>query len=123
MAVILIIDDSPFQRSVLRGMVREAGYATLEAEEGQSGLELAVKEQPDCVLADLLMPNMGGLELLEGLRERGLKAPVIIVTSHTVHSIRQQCLAMGAAEVIAKPVDKALLTSTLRKVLPAAPLK
>ncbi len=100
MALVLVIDDSAFQRGVIHSLVRDAGYETEEAENGRAGLEKIAARKPDCILTDLLMPDMGGLELLESLREPGAAIPVIIITGNIQESVRQRCLELGAAAVV-----------------------
>jgi len=117
MALILIIDDSSFQREVLRQVLHAAGYETIEASDGQEGLGKIVKHKPDCILTDLLMPTMGGLELLEILGEQGSATPVIIVTSNIQESVRRRCLELGAAAVVNKPVSQEELLPALEKAM------
>lgn len=117
MALVLIIDDSSFQRGVIRSLVREAGHETEEAEDGRAGLEKIAARKPDCILTDLLMPDMGGLELLESLRELGAAIPVIIITANIQESVHQRCLDLGAAAVVNKPVRQDKLLPALGKAL------
>ena len=117
MALVLIIDDSAFQRRVIRSLVRDAGYETEEAENGRTGLEKIAARKPDCILTDLLMPDMGGLELLESLREPGAAIPVIIITGNIQESVRQRCLELGAAAVVNKPVRQEELLPAIEKAL------
>ncbi|MFC1543534.1 response regulator transcription factor [Candidatus Neomarinimicrobiota bacterium] len=117
MASILIIDDSSFQRSVIRDLMHEAGHDTAEAANGRTGLDLITASKPDCILTDLLMPDMGGLELLEALHEQGTTVPVIIITANSQSSVRQRCLELGAAAVVNKPVKAAELFAALKEVL------
>ena len=117
MALVLIIDDSAFQRGVIRSLVRDAGYETEEAENGRAGLEKIAARKPDCILTDLLMPDMGGLELLESLRELGAAIPVIIITGNIQESVRQRCLELGAAAVVNKPVRQEELLPAIEKAL------
>lgn len=117
MALVLIIDDSSFQRGIIRSLVREAGHETEEAEDGRAGLEKIAARKPDCILTDLLMPDMGGLELLESLRELGAAIPVIIITANIQESVHQRCLDLGAAAVVNKPVRQDKLLPALGKAL------
>ena len=117
MALVLIIDDSAFQRGVIRSLVRAAGYETEEAENGRAGLEKIAARKPDCILTDLLMPDMGGLELLESLRELAAAIPVIIITGNIQESVRQRCLELGAAAVVNKPVRQEELLPAIEKAL------
>jgi CheY-like chemotaxis protein len=68
MGRILVVDDSIFARLKICGMLREAGYETVEAANGREGLAMACALQPDCILSDLLMPEMDGTALSWSLR-------------------------------------------------------
>ncbi|MFB0516887.1 MAG: response regulator [Candidatus Neomarinimicrobiota bacterium] len=117
MPLILIIDDSSFQRETIGQAIRAIGYKTIEASDGQKGLEQITLHKPDCILTDLLMPNMGGLELLEVLNKQSVRIPVIIVTSNLQEGIRQRCRELGAAAVVDKPIDQEDLITNIQKVL------
>ncbi len=117
MALILIVDDSSFQRRAIRSLVRQASHETEEAENGRAGLEKAAASKPDCILTDLLMPELGGLELLETLREQGAAIPVIIITANIQESVRRRCLELGAAAVVNKPVSQEELLPAIEKAL------
>ena len=88
--MILIIDDSSFQRGLLRQIVLTGGYETVEAIDGADGLAKLRGRRPDCILSDLLMPRMGGLELLEALSLKEVTIPVIIVTANLQESVRER---------------------------------
>lgn len=117
MALILIVDDSSFQRSVIRNLLRAAGHETEEAENGRAGLTKTAARKPDCILTDLLMPELGGLELLETLREQGTAIPVIIITANIQESVRRRCFELGAAAVVNKPVSQEELFPAIEKAL------
>jgi CheY-like chemotaxis protein len=117
MGRILVVDDSIFARLKICGMLREAGYETVEAANGREGLAMACALQPDCILSDLLMPEMDGIGLLTALNERSLRLPVIVLTADIQESKRQQCLALGAVAFIAKPPQKAELLGLLSRLL------
>lgn len=105
MATILIVDDSSFQRSFLRKALTADGHDVLEARDGAEGLRLVEQHRPDCILADLIMPETRGMTLLETLKEQGEAPPVLVITADIQESVRQQCLELGAREVLHKPVD------------------
>lgn len=106
MATILIIDDSKLARTQVRRQLTTAGHNTLEAENGRQGLEMALSEKPDCILLDLLMPEMNGIELLQALAANGVETPKIVVTANIQPSVRSQCLELGAADIINKPANR-----------------
>ena len=80
---ILVVEDEEPMQLVLRDVLKVEGYAVLEAKNGIEGLGLALKERPDLILLDILMPKMDGLEVLKKLREDewGEKVPVIVLTN------------------------------------------
>ncbi|UCH11559.1 MAG: response regulator [Fidelibacterota bacterium] len=121
MALILIIDDSSYQRTALRDMLYQAGYHAVEAADGQEGLERIAEFNPDCIVSDLLMPRMGGLELLEALQKLNSAPPIIIVTSSRQQGVRERCLELGAAAFLNKPLGEDLLLSAVRNTLEPTP--
>jgi CheY-like chemotaxis protein len=119
MARILVVDDSLYQRVKIRKFLEAAGYAVVEAEDGGQGLDLAEKTRPDCILLDLLMPKVSGLETLRELHNRRLAIPVIVHTSDIQEQTRQECLALGAAAFLNKPSREEDVLGALRLALPA----
>ncbi len=115
MSNILVIDDSWFQRANLRAILEEAGHQIIEAENGRIGLLMAVKHEPDCVLLDVLMPEMDGITTLRKIREQKLAMPVIMVTADIQKSTEQECLTLGAQMVLHKPIDPD--SDTLQKAI------
>ncbi|MCH7496373.1 MAG: response regulator [Candidatus Marinimicrobia bacterium] len=115
--MILIIDDSAFQRGLLRQIVLTGGYETVEAIDGADGLAKLRGRRPDCILSDLLMPRMGGLELLEALSLKEVTIPVIIVTANLQESVRERCLAAGAVGVVHKPAEAETLLALIDKTV------
>ena len=117
MPTILIVDDSGFQRAFLRKTLTDSGYAVLEAGNGAEALAVADAEPPDAILTDLIMPDMRGLALLEALDRQGSEVPVVVLTADIQKRVREQCLELGAARVLHKPVQPELLQATLEEVL------
>ena len=120
MGRILVVDDSIFARLKICSMLKEAGHETVEAANGREGLELACALLPDCILSDLLMPEMDGIGFLAALSERNIRLPVIVLTADIQETKRQQCLALGAAAFIAKPPQKTELLELLGRILEPA---
>ena len=81
--IILVIEDEEPLRRVLKDILTVEGYSIIETKDGMEGLEMALKEHPDLILLDIVMPKMDGLEMLKQLRtdEWGKTAPVIVLTN------------------------------------------
>jgi CheY-like chemotaxis protein len=117
MAKILIIDDSTFQRRLLRKFIERQGYEVIEAANGQEGLEAITTQSPDCIFLDLIMPDYNGFELLENLQRQKITIPAIVVTADVQTSTHTQCLELGASAIINKPVNSHTLYQILAKIL------
>ncbi len=117
MATILIVDDSGFQRAFLSKALVEDGHGVLEAANGARALEVAAAEQPDCILTDLIMPDMRGLVVLETLQQQGSEIPVVVLTADIQEEVEARCLELGAACVLHKPIKPERLRETIAAVL------
>lgn len=117
---ILVVDDDPMERVMLRGMLTKRDYAVLEAEDGVAALELLASDpEVDLVVSDLKMPEMDGLELIWTLRETTGVAhlPVIVVTGEEDPVLETLLLEEGAADYLRKPVDRRLFLSRVEASL------
>ena len=103
MARVLLVDDSMYQRIKLRKFLEGAGYEVVESSDGDDGLQMVETWHPDCMLLDLLMPKVSGMEVLRALREKHLVLPVIVHTSDIQDETRKECLALGAVAFLNKP--------------------
>ena len=117
MALLLIVEDSWLSRRVLCKMLKEKEYEILEAASGPEALEILQSKSPDCILLDLLMPEMEGREVLKILREQGSKIPVIVITADIQKTTRCECLELGAIAVINKIPDSEELTGWVEKAI------
>ncbi|HSD98762.1 MAG TPA: response regulator [Patescibacteria group bacterium] len=81
--IVLVVEDEVPMLQVLRDKLRESGFATFQARDGEEGLSLALAHHPDVILLDLLMPKMDGMTMMSKLRQDvwGKKVPVIILTN------------------------------------------
>lgn len=116
MATILVIDDSKFQRKRIIEILKAEGYEILEAPDGKEGLELAEQYQPNFIVCDMVMPNVGGVEVLTTLRAKKSPIPVIILTADIQEPVREQCLNLGARAFLNKPPKKEELIGALKTV-------
>ncbi len=117
MALVLIVDDSLLQRKIIGGIVSAEGHQVLEAVDGKDAFDKAIAKQPDCIISDLAMPNMDGFELLSALSASKLNMPVIVATADIQDDARQECLDLGALQVIHKPIKEAELLEGLAHMI------
>lgn len=116
MSKILQIEDDRDQVILYQMALEAAGYTFISAENGPKGLEVAEKEQPDMILIDLMMPEMGGLEVLERLKKNPAtqNIPAIIVTNLDKQDMAVQAMGLGAADFIVK--SKIPLRDTMSRI-------
>ncbi len=113
--VILVVDDEPLQRQIMKTILDAEGYETHTAAGGREALALMGKLPPDVVLTDLKMEGMDGIELLEALPETPVPPAVIIITAHGTISSAVDALKRGAFDYLTKPLDKDKILFTVRK--------
>lgn len=113
--VIAIVDDDPFIRAALGRLVRSIGYEALLFEGAEPLLAYGAAEVLFCVLADLQMPGINGVELIQILTKRHPSLPVVAMTAYPSEAIRQRALESGAAAYLTKPFDAALLEACLSR--------
>jgi CheY-like chemotaxis protein len=114
MATILVIDDSKFQRKRIIEVIKSEGHETIEATNGKEGLDLAEQYQPHCIVCDMVMPDVGGIEVLTTLKAKKSLIPVIILTADIQDPVREQCLSLGARAFLNKPLKKEELLDALK---------
>ena len=117
MALILTIDDSMYMRKKMISILKEDGHEILEAEDGVRGLQIADSHKPDCILLDLIMPEMDGLKVLKSLHESGSNIPVIVITADIQESMQKKCMELGAYAFINKPPKKDELRNAVNNIL------
>jgi two-component system KDP operon response regulator KdpE len=115
-ANILIVDDEPQIRRVLRATLSANGYAILESSSGEEALESVRKQRPDLVLLDVNMPGMGGIEACRELR-RDSDFPIIMLTVRNAERDKVQALDAGADDYVVKPFGIEELLARIRAAL------
>ena len=118
MASVLIADDSMFQRFILARVVADLGHAVLQATSGRECLDMALESAPDLILLDLNMPGLGGMAVLEALRDQGLRTRAVVITADIQSTTKARCLELGAAAILNKPLDEDALRTLLGGMLP-----
>ncbi len=114
---ILIVDDEAGVRQVLTIHLEYHGFETLQACDGQDALTLLENESVNLVITDVMMPVKDGLELLGELKTRCPQLPVIIVTGMPELEAAVQCIKVGAADYLSKPIDFSKLVQTVNNTL------
>lgn len=107
MAKILLIDDDPQMRKLIRDFMGLNGHEVLIAQDGAFGVSMSALELPDLILLDMMMPVMSGPEALDLLKsEPGLKGiPVVVVSANDNQKLKQQMLDAGVVAYLTKPVN------------------
>ena len=100
---VLIVDDEKNIVNILKFNLQKEGYDTLEAYDGEAGLQLALQENPDLILLDVMLPKMIGWDVCKKLRETGSSIPVIILTAREEEEDKVLGLEIGADDYITKP--------------------
>ena len=118
--LVLVIDDEPDIRWFLASFLTDEGYRVIEAENGEDGLEVALRLRPDVILLDLLMPRMNGAEFLDRYRlSPAPRAPVIMASASSKYL--GVPLPVGADAYADKPFDIDRLLDLLANLAPGAP--
>src|SRR5215212_6599104 len=123
---ILIVDDDPVQRRLLEAITGRFGYQALTADGGDAALALLCGPEAsriDCVILDLVMPDVDGLGVLAKMRERGLRIPVIVQTAHGGIDNVVSAMRAGAADFVVKPAAPERLQVSLRNALATSALE
>jgi DNA-binding NtrC family response regulator len=116
---VLIVDDEPNVRLMLKTTLASVGYEVSEASDGQVALELLGGKEPthDLILLDLLMPRIDGMELLRRLRAGGNSIPVVILTAHGSVPEAVEAMKLGAIDFLAKPTTPDALRRVIAEVI------
>lgn len=119
--LVLIVEDNERNMKLFRDVLQAKGYATLEAETAEAGIELARERGPALVLMDVQLPGISGLEALARLREdeRTAAIPVLALTAQAMGGDRERFVEAGFDDYLSKPVDVLQLLDTVGRHCPA----
>jgi putative two-component system response regulator len=117
--VVLIVDDQELNRSLFESYLQEDGYTTRSVASGKAALQAVEAELPDLVLLDLVMPGIGGMEVIQHLKsqERSRGVPIVVVTGYSNTESRIQAFQAGAEDFLSKPVERSELRARVRNLL------
>lgn len=122
MAQILIVDDSPTEAHVLKGMLEKHGFEIETAENGTEGIERAKELKPDLILMDVVMPGLNGFQATRQLTKdpETKHIPVIIVTTKDQETDRVWGMRQGARDFLTKPVAEKTLMDKINAAMEVA---
>jgi len=115
--VVAIVDDDELMRIALQGMLKSVGLPSQAFESAEAFLNSGQQQQAACLIADIRMPGMSGLELQAQLNAEHCRIPTIFITAHGDTKMRMQALRAGAVEFLAKPFDDEVLLESVRAAL------
>jgi two-component system, cell cycle response regulator DivK len=119
MTKVLVAEDNPVNRELLRELLENRGYSVIEACNGQEALDMVQQGQPDLLLLDIGMPVLDGFAVMRRLRENPKLAtlPVLAVTAYAMRDDRDNALNAGFDGYISKPINARDLTNELERLL------
>jgi len=115
--LVAIVDDDDLMRSALQGMMKAVGWTAQAFASAEEFLKSGQQHQTACLIADIRMPGMSGLELQARLNAEHCRIPTIFITAHGDAKMRMQALRAGAVEFMAKPFDDDILLESVRAAL------
>src|SRR5436309_7337980 len=114
---VAIVDDEDLMRSALEGLLKQAGFPVRTFASAEDFLNSGQQHNTACLIADIRMPGMSGLDLQARLNAQQIRIPTIFITAHGDERMRMQALRAGAVEFLAKPFDDELLLDSVRAAL------
>jgi FixJ family two-component response regulator len=115
--LVAIVDDDDSVRSALQGLLKAVGLPAQAFASAEEFLKSGQQHQTACLIADIRMPGMSGLELQAKLNAERCRIPIIFITAHGDAKMRMQALRAGAVEFLAKPFDDEALLESVRGAL------
>jgi DNA-binding response OmpR family regulator len=115
---ILIVEDNPGCLEILTFYLRHMGYEVIEAQNGREGLRKAQSENPDVIILDLGLPDIGAIEILTLLKQdtRTAAIPIVVNTAWSHNNIERKALNAGAAKFLCKPTSPTILRETIERL-------
>jgi FixJ family two-component response regulator len=115
--LVAIVDDDDLMRSALQGLLKSVGLSAQAFASSEEFLNSGQQHQAACLIADIRMPGISGLELQARLNADQCRIPTIFITAHGDEKMRMQALRAGAVEFMAKPFDDEALLESVRAAL------
>jgi two-component system cell cycle response regulator DivK len=117
---VLYVEDNEYNLKIVRQLLARTAYQLIEAKDGESGVETALRELPDLILMDIQLPKLSGLDATRRLRSDPKTAgiPIIVITSFALSGDDQKAKDAGASAYLAKPYSPRELLQMIRKFVP-----
>ena len=116
---VLIMDDNPDVRCVLHESLAELGYQPVTVADGEMGLQLALRDKPDLMIIDMMMPRKSGFQVLKQVRDSfGTETPVIMISANAGPEHQAYASVLGADTFIEKPFKVTQLTDAVERLCP-----
>jgi FixJ family two-component response regulator len=115
--LVAIVDDDDSVRGALQGLLRAVGFSSRAFESAEAFLGSGDQREAGCLIADIRMPGMSGLELQARLNAEHCRIPTIFITAHGDEEMRFEALRAGAVEFLPKPFDDEVLIESVRAAL------
>jgi FixJ family two-component response regulator len=114
---IAIVDDDELMRAALQGLLKEAGLPARAFASGEEFLATGAQHLSSCLIADIRMPGMSGLDLQARLNQQQIRVPIIFITAHGDERTQKLAMSAGAADFLVKPFDDEALLRSVRLAL------
>lgn len=111
--LVAVLDDEPEMRKALRRLLTCYGFRVTEYASGEELLAAVAAAPPACLLLDLHMPGVNGIEVLEALRSQQIPLPTVVITAHDEPGTAARAQALGACAYLKKPVDRDALLAAI----------
>jgi len=115
--LVAIVDDDRSVQRALKDLMESAGLSAQSFASGEEFLESDQRSETGCLVADIRMPGMSGLELQAKLKAEGSRIPIIFITAHGNAEMKMQATAAGAVDLLSKPFDDEVLLEKVRAAL------
>lgn len=117
MRTVLVVDDEPSIVTLLKFNLEQAGYDVLTAEDGRKGLDTALKEKPDLIVLDLMLPGMDGMDVCKTLRQEKVNTPILMLTAKDDEFDKILGLELGADDYLTKPFSPREVVARVKAIL------
>lgn len=116
---ILYVEDNPQNMRLVRKMLNSAGFDMIEAQDGFTGIEMALQHNPTIILMDMNLPDIDGLEVTARLRQypQFVNTPIIALTANAMHGDRERITSGGCDGYLAKPITRNELVNMVNRFL------